>query len=124
MSTQSRIATLSFASSRGGALDLWSPADAGSYRQGNDIGRSRADELVQYMRDNQAPMVLGHVVQAIVARGEYGAIEIGFFNQLGLIAMSGGAGKFPRPLEDGEAAEFPAASLRGAAERAGVMLLN
>jgi hypothetical protein len=46
-------------------------------------GRARAMELIAYMRDQDAPTLLGHVVDAIMRAGTYGAAEIGFFQVIG-----------------------------------------
>jgi hypothetical protein len=41
------------------------------------------------MRDNQAPMALGHVAEAISrAAPEHGPMETGFFSRLALTAMA------------------------------------
>lgn len=87
---QSKITTLSFAIGSEGDVDLWPETEStGSYESDNNLGRSRAEELVQYMRANQAPMILGHVSKRIVSLGKYGPMEIGFFNHLALLAMRG-----------------------------------
>jgi hypothetical protein len=91
MFNQSNLRTLSFAAgSADGKIDLWpDTAGLGSAAADNALGRDRADELVTYMRDHDAPMVLGFVVQAMIARGRFGAIEVGFHNQVSLHAMAG-----------------------------------
>lgn len=90
MSNQSTLSDISFVDASQRKPDLWPvTASAGSYAADNEVGRARADELVAYMRENEAPMVLGHVAAAIAVRGAYGPIEIGFFNQVALSALQG-----------------------------------
>lgn len=87
---QSKLATLSFVKSSQTGVDLWPETESsGSYESDNEIGRSRGEELIHYMRNNQAPMVLGHVSKRIAERGVFGAMEVGFFNHLALFAMKG-----------------------------------
>lgn len=95
MSHQSNLGTLSFAAgSTDGKIDLWpETASLGSAAADNALGRDRANELVAYMRDHDAPMVLGFVVQAMIARGRFGPVEIGFHNQVSLHAMARGGSR-------------------------------
>lgn len=92
--TTSNLGQLSFCQRRGSKIDMWigSKADGCSYAEGNAIGRARADELLQYMANRGAPMVLGHIVARIAEKGAYGPIEIGFFNQLAVAAITNEAG--------------------------------
>lgn len=85
---------LSFCQRRGRKIDMWidGKATGCSYAEGNAIGRARADELLQYMSARAAPMVLGHVVARIAEKGAYGAVEIGFFNQLAVAAIASESG--------------------------------
>jgi len=74
-----RLGELSFC---GENRELWAP----TRRQSDDgaTGRARADELLNYMRRNGAPMLLGHVADAIfeATGGQFGQVEIGFFHRL------------------------------------------
>ena len=90
MPHQSNLRTLSFAAgSPDGKVDLWpETVSLGSADADNALGRDRADELVAYMREHDAPMVLGFVVQAMIERGRFGPVEVGFHNQVSLHAMA------------------------------------
>lgn len=69
--------------SNGSIEDIWTPDhDVTNYAHGNFIGRKRAEELIQYMSDNRCPVMLGHICEAIIKKGIYGALEIGFFNAI------------------------------------------
>jgi hypothetical protein len=81
--SRSILLSLSFAQQAGGRIRMWSEAGlTGDPVADSQVGVSRAAELVEYMRVNQAPMVLGHVVRAIIERGEIGAVETGFLHGL------------------------------------------
>jgi hypothetical protein len=73
------LETLSFVTATGGALNLWPAATDGSYGDICAAGRALGVELVDYMRQNEAPFVLGHVVDAMTG---YGPIEIGCFQAI------------------------------------------
>lgn len=80
-----KLATISFVTSRSNkTVDLWPlvPTAADDYELASQTGRDRAIEIIQYARENQAPMVIGHVAAAIMATGVYGAAEIAFFHQI------------------------------------------
>ena len=73
--------------------DYWArPAETGDWAQDNWTGRSYANALVGACNDGQLGMVLSHVASAITEKGQYGGIEVGFFNRLGEIASFAGAG--------------------------------
>lgn len=89
MEANHKLATLSFAQQRtDGTVDLWPAGELGDYVTENDLGRKIANELVSYMREQRAPMVLGHVAKAISESGRFGGREIGFFGQIALICES------------------------------------
>lgn len=48
----------------------------------NKIGRDRAAELVEVMRRTATPALLGHTIEAIVRKGNFGGVEVGFFHAL------------------------------------------
>jgi hypothetical protein len=70
------LESLSFVTATGGALNLWPAASGGTYGEMCATGRARGVEVVDYMRQHEAPMVLGHVVAAMPS---HGPVEIGFF---------------------------------------------
>ena len=79
---QHKLATISFATILPDAVDLWPTILSSDSRQANQIGRQRADEILQYAANNQAPMILGHDVAAIIGKGVYGPAETGFFHRV------------------------------------------
>lgn len=87
------ILDLPFVASMGSVVtDYWAtPPESGDWAADNWTGRSYADGLFAACTDGELGMVLSHVANAITARGEYGGIEVGFFNRLGEIA-SGASG--------------------------------
>ena len=71
--------TLSFTNQAGSEINLWAPAETGDWAADTVTGRAYASELISVMRDNEAPMLLGHIVKAMGSRGKHGGIEVGFF---------------------------------------------
>lgn len=92
---QHKLMALSFAVATPDRVNLW-PAATGDeinrVRQGrargsdyaslNRQGAGRAIELIEYIEVEAAPMVLGHVINAMIDQGEYGALEIGFCHEI------------------------------------------
>lgn len=67
--------------------NYWVGADeTGEWSTDNKVGRGYADALVATCRDEELGMVLSHVVSAMIKRGRYSGIEVGFFNRIGEIA--------------------------------------
>lgn len=88
---------LSFAEFSKDSTDFWpAPPDGLSYAEGNALGRARADELVQLMSENHFTALLGRLAEAIAAKGEFGAVEIGFFTQVAAYAVQGEIVGMPR----------------------------
>lgn len=81
------IGDLSFASRQGERLDLWNPRASGNWSADNELGRALAGELIHYMRERNAPTVLGHVIQAMIGKGNFSGVEVGFANEIALLAM-------------------------------------
>jgi hypothetical protein len=48
----------------------------------NAIGRAFADETLAEIAKRGAPPLLGHVVKAMIAKGRFGGIEVGFFHRI------------------------------------------
>jgi len=91
-----RLEALSFAArTRNDLIDLWAPSDHVE-ASGNALGRERARELLAYMKANDAPFLLGHVVARIVERGGFGALEVGFFHGIAAAALAGTEAVAPR----------------------------
>lgn len=63
-------------------LDLWPDPDVSGYTAQNELGAARAKELVEVITRTRAPNFLFHVVEAIARRGQFGALETGFFHAL------------------------------------------
>lgn len=69
-------------------INLWPEAAPASYSIGNQIGRARAEELIDIIRRTQSPALLGHVFAAIAKKGTIGGVEIGFFHSMSLELMN------------------------------------
>jgi hypothetical protein len=65
-----------------GRTDLWPDTEPMGYGAANQVGRDRAADLVEVMRRTATPALLGHVIEAIVRKGIYGGVEVGFFHAL------------------------------------------
>ena len=88
MDQQRPIASLSFVSAApDGRLDLWPDHPDVGHAEGNAIGAARAEELIDFMVDRDAPYVLAYVAEAIARRARFGAIEVGFHNRIALETM-------------------------------------
>lgn len=84
-----KLATISFAIEINNKIDLWPTVSSNTDSiAANKIGRDRAAKILQYAIENQAPMILGHVTAAIIAKGEYGPAEIGFFHCIATSCMN------------------------------------
>lgn len=87
MDPQSGIASLSFVQRTKTGIDLWPRlSDAEDRESGTEIGRARADELLLFMRRNQAPHALGFVIEAMIAAGRSGMLEVGFCSGISMAA--------------------------------------
>lgn len=77
--------TLSFADRS--AKCLWLPSSSSDTLDANNEGRRRAVELIDFMQRSDMPFLLGHVTQAIAAKGKFGPLEAGFYHQISLYAL-------------------------------------
>jgi hypothetical protein len=64
------------------AVDLWPEAPAQSYSDGNALGRSRAQELIDTVHRTRSLSLLTQVMEVIASRGSIGGMEVGFFHGL------------------------------------------
>lgn len=48
----------------------------------NSVGRREAIEVVELIRAEDIPFVLGHRVKIMIERGEFGGREVGFFHYI------------------------------------------
>ena len=58
------------------------PALPASWADLNANGRREATEIVERIRADKLPMILGHRVKIMIEKGEYGGHEVGFFHQI------------------------------------------
>lgn len=72
----------------GDSINLWPESTASTYSEANQAGRARAEELVDVIRKTQSPSLLGHVMEAIAAKGSSGGMEVGFFHALSIELMN------------------------------------
>lgn len=63
-------------------VDLWCPLTSGNWEKDNITGRIYADELIQHIKANKNPTLLGHVVKAMGLKGRHAGVEVGFFHRL------------------------------------------
>lgn len=59
-------------------LATWDIAESGDWSSDNAAGRQRAEEVLAHMRAKGTPLLLGHVMKAIVTAGRWGGVEVGF----------------------------------------------
>lgn len=62
----------------GRLVSTWSPARTGDYTKDCAAGRSWAKQLLGLMQRQSNPILLGQVMQGMVAGGIYAGVEIGF----------------------------------------------
>ncbi|QTG12369.1 hypothetical protein G6M86_03535 [Agrobacterium tumefaciens] len=75
---------LDFVKVRDGQIDYWHDDDTkGEWGEGCAEGRKRAGDLVGFMQNQNDPSLLNRVGKAIVGSGKYGAVETGFFQEIG-----------------------------------------
>lgn len=78
------IADLAFVETgkAGKIIDFWKVSTTGDWGQDNTIGRSYAKKLVEFMRSEHEPFLLGYVVRDMIKKGHFGGIETGFCSHL------------------------------------------
>ena len=81
------ISDLSFISISDTEKDFWTPAATGNWAADNQTGRAAADELLAEMAGSGVPIALSSVAQAIVAKGAWTGVEVGFFTRIGAHAI-------------------------------------
>lgn len=64
------------------SINLWSVEESGDWRTDNERGRLSARELIERMRSQATPFLLGHVAKGIAQRGRHGGVEVGFFAEI------------------------------------------
>jgi len=67
-----------------GSPDLWTPVAVGNWKTDNETGVRHADDVIDRMQQQDHPFLLGHTVKAMIEKGVYGGVEVGFFNHLAL----------------------------------------
>lgn len=71
--------------------DFWAIESTGHYPTDCERGREAGIDLHRVLYfDNAEPMVLGSIARAIVAKGRYCGIEVGFFQQVAESIVSQG----------------------------------
>jgi hypothetical protein len=73
---------LSFVECRENSVDTWEVKRTGIFIADTAIGRNYADDLILEMARSGNTAALGHVFQGMLAKGVYGAIEIGFCQRI------------------------------------------
>lgn len=62
--------------------DYWLPEITGDWRTDNDRGKRYADEMVSCISMHQNPTSLGHMVKAMIGKGSWSGVEVGFFHRI------------------------------------------
>lgn len=62
--------------------DFWAIEATGNYAMDCQRGREAAGELNRAMFFGSCPPLLGSVARAIVAKGNFSGLEVGFFQQI------------------------------------------
>lgn len=83
MSDINTAATLSFASKP----DMWAIVPTGDYSDDCEAGAAAAIELQDFMRDQDAPFMLGHVLRSMVEKGRWSGVEVGFAQAMAAAAL-------------------------------------
>lgn len=74
---------LSFVVRTDSGPDFWHVSPTGDYATDCQKGRDLAAELQRHMYFGSSPILLKSVAEAIVRKGQFGPIEIGFFHEIG-----------------------------------------
>ena len=64
------------------ALNLAAVTESGDYGADCLAGRDQAARALNYMNANSCPTMLGHLVEAMIARGRFSGLEVGFFQAI------------------------------------------
>lgn len=86
--TESAYAVLPFADGQ----DYWPLAESGDWSADNRTGRQAAADLLRVMTFQDAPPLLGFVVKAVMAKGRFGGVEVGFCQAIAEAAVDRSAG--------------------------------
>jgi hypothetical protein len=54
-----------------------------SWADQNAIGRANAKALIEIMKRDNLPILLGSAVKEMIERGVYDGVEVGFFHEIG-----------------------------------------
>ena len=63
-------------------FDYWTPETTSDWSDANAIGRLYGDEAVTWLRTTGNPILLGHVLKAMVGKAAFGGVEVGFAHRL------------------------------------------
>jgi hypothetical protein len=59
-----------------------------TWAEENALGRLQAKELIDRIKGEQAPILLGSTIKTMIERGVYGAVEVGFLHAIAVELMS------------------------------------
>lgn len=63
-------------------VDHWSPEVTDDWGVDTAQGKVYADEAIAFIRVKQNPTVIGHVIKAMIGRGAWTGVEVGFFHRI------------------------------------------
>lgn len=72
------IAGLPFARNSEGDIDLWPLLNEADWSKSCEIGRERADQLIEFMRKHDDPNILLRVSEVIITKGQFAGLNVGF----------------------------------------------
>ena len=62
-------------------VDYWSPEITGEWGTDTARGKDYADEAVACIRRHNNPTAFGHVIKAMIGKGSWSGVEVGFFHR-------------------------------------------
>lgn len=68
-----------------GSIDFWTPTVPDGWAAGCAAGRDYAAELIEFIQQENNPVIFGAVMRAITKKGVYEAVETGFCTHFGII---------------------------------------
>lgn len=90
----------SFVCTEGIALDYWAPEVTDDWLVDNNRGKEYADEMISRLRAYGSPTCVGHIIKAMIGKGGYTGVEVGFFHRISEHLMDEGFSASGRHFEE------------------------
>lgn len=65
-----------------GGVDLWSTAADTDWHEGCRIGRNRAEQTIDFVREHQDAALIGRIINTAVAKQDSGSVLTGFTTRI------------------------------------------